>query len=132
MRGAYSLTVCYRDQIVWGFSLPLNNQQEKNNVQTFGLLPMGQGRSREAGAGCLCQKVTPKSDLVWFQVQVSLCSDTVRTSPSSPSGSYPADVWSTSKFVHKHLYRKTLSQKAINYTHLLHYPQRKQYPDCSD
>lgn len=57
--------VFYRDQIVWGFSLPLNNQQEKNNIETFGLLLMGQCQKQRGQS----QLSLPKSDhqkVIWF------------------------------------------------------------------
>lgn len=57
--------VFYRGQTAWSFSLPLNNQQEKNNTEMFRFLHMGQ---RQKHRDC-SQLSLPKSDdqkVVWF------------------------------------------------------------------
>jgi len=60
-------------QIAWGFSLLLNTQQGKKkiNVETFGLLCMGQ--SQEAGGCFLCPEVTTKKQCGLFRVLLWVC-----------------------------------------------------------
>jgi len=60
-------------QIAWGFSLLLNTQQGKKkiNVETFGLLCMGQ--SQEAGGCFLCPEVTTKKQCGLFRVLLRVC-----------------------------------------------------------
>lgn len=99
-----------------GFSVPLNHQQEKNNIETFRLFCMGQ-RQKQKGWNQLSLPKSDQQKVIWFGSRCRFLWYHQAIIQLYTWQSYIPGDWSTSKSVSKHLYGKNLSQKVIHYIH---------------